>query len=236
MSPEPSSPGGSSPANIKVELDLEDAPFLDEPEEAPPPVKKPAPETRVKQPPQEGKKASLAVKELLADLLARLFSNKKRLALIGGGLLLLLLTPVVLMLVFSGDKKPPAQEAPAPAPEVRVEQEAPQRQDAPPGPAYLYTAESFMVPLQGSEGELRFLRFRFSIPTDNPALYGELHAKTIALRDAVYYYLVNKPLTLLADREAQDVLKQDLISVVNEHVSADKIQDLYIEEYYITGR
>jgi flagellar FliL protein len=219
----PESSGLSSPA-YKVELDLEDAPFLDEKEEAPPLKRKAAP-TGGELP--AGEKKASALKGKWSALLA----NKKRLVLIGGAVLFLLLAPVALMLFFSGEKKPPPQ-----TPEVITQPAAPPRPDAPPGPKFLFKAESFLVELRGSEGEIRFLRFRFSIPTENQALYAELMAKNIALRDAIYYYLSNKPLTFLVDAQAHETLKQDVISVVNEHVSSEKIQDLYIEDYYVTGR
>ena len=90
--------------------------------------------------------------------------------------------------------------------------------------------------IRGTEGEIRFLRCRFSIPTDSQPLFNELRVKTIALRDSIYYYLDNKPLTFLSDQGAREALKQDLISVINEHASADKIHNLYIEEYLITGK
>lgn len=241
MSPDTQSPpaggapeeaSGKSPASFKVELDLEDAPFLEEVEEAPPPPKKPAEPAKETQAAAPQKtKAPSALKARLAALLA----NKKRLAIVGGGLLVLLLAPLVLMLVFSGEKKPPPPP-PAPAPEVLTQSVTPPRQDAPPGPKFLFKGEPFMIELRGTEGQIRFLRCRFSIPTENPALYGELMAKNIAVRDAIYYYLSNKPLTFLVDSKAHEALKLDLISVINEHISAEKIHELYIEDYYVTGK
>jgi flagellar FliL protein len=166
--------------------------------------------------------------------LAALFANKKRLALVGGVVLLILLAPVALLLFLSGEKKTPAPAVPAP--EVITQPAAPPRPDAPPGPRFLFKAGPFMVPVRGNEGQIRFLHCRFSIPTENQALYAELNAKNIAVRDAIYYYLSNKPLTFLVDARAHEALKQDMISVVNEHVSAEKIGDLYIEDYYVSGK
>ena len=238
MSPDTPSPpdsaasddSASSPASFKVELDLEDAPFLDEKEDAPPPRKAEPKSALADGAGSAGKKAP----SFLQAKLSALFANKKRLALVGGVALFILLAPVALMLFLSGGKKTPAPAVPTP--EVITQPAAPPRQDAPPGSRFLFKAGAFMVPLRGSEGQIRFLHCRFSIPTDNQALYGELNVKTIAVRDAIYYYLINKPLTFLVDEKAHEALKQDMISVVNEHVSAEKIGDLYIEDYYVSGK
>jgi flagellar FliL protein len=232
--PDDAASGGaaSAPASFKVELDLEDAPFLDEKAESAPPEKKPSAQEKAaadKPAPAKEKKASA-----LAGRLSALLANKKRLALVGGVALFLLLAPLGLLFFLSGGKKAPTPAVPDP--EIITQPAAPPRQDAPPGPKFLFKAETFMVALKGSEGQIRFLHCRFSIPTENQTLYAELMAKNVAVRDAIYYYLSNKPLTFLVDATAHDALKQDMISVVNEHVSAEKILDLYIEDYYVSGK
>lgn len=212
---------GRSPS-VKVELDIEDAPFLQEPEEAKPPVKEPEkPAPAASAPPAEPS----AFKHRLAALLA----NKKRLAVIGAGLLVILIAPVVISMFLHKTPAPAPQE-----PERRLVPDEPPREDTPSGPKYLFKGEPFLIELRGSEGEILFLRTRFTIPTDNPALYAELQAKNIAVRDAIYYYLSNKPVTFLSDSALTEALKKDLISVINEHMSADKIQELYIEDYLVT--
>lgn len=217
-------PAGRAPA-VKVELDIEDAPFLQEPEEPKPKPKepeKPAPE------PAAPAKGPSAFKLKLAALLA----NKKRLAIIGAGALMLLLAPIGISL-FLGKKDKPAPP-PVAEPVRKVVPDTPPRTDAPAAPKYLFKGEPFLVERKGAEGEIRFLRCRFAIPTDNPILYAELQAKNIILRDAIYYYLNNKPVTFLSDSTLSEVLKKDLISVINEHVSAAKIEDLYIEDYLVS--
>ena len=214
---------GKTPS-VKVELDIEDAPFLQEPEEPKPPAKepeKPAP-AETAPPPAKGPSA---FKLKLAALLA----NKKRLALIGGGLLILLIAPIAISMFLHRTPAPPPQE-----PVRKIVPDEPPRENTPAGPKFLFKGEPFLIERRGGEGEIRFLRCRFSIPTDNPSLYAELQAKNIAVRDAIYYYLHTKPVTFLSDSAQSEVLKKDLISVINEHLSADKIQELYIEEYLVT--
>lgn len=218
------SPGTAQPPSFKVELDIDDAPFLEEaepvkkaPEKKPEPVKKAAPP-----PKNDESKIPPRLKALLA--------NKKRLAIIGGGVLVLLLAPVVIMLLTAKPPPPPREPTRIIAPGV------PQREDAPAGPKYLYSMTGFLIERRGTEGEVRFIHCGFSIPTDNMALFGELNAKNIAVRDAVYYYLSNRPLVLLTNQQEREALKQDLISVVNEHISAEKITDLFFDEYLVTGK
>lgn len=226
---ENSSGGSGRSAGVKVELDIEDAPFLEEEE----PQRQQSfpsepPEERVK--PQPAKTAE--VSSGFADKIAAFLSNKKRLAFIGGGLAFLLIAPLVLMFLMGGKDTTP----PTTGPERVTASATPPREDAPDGPKFLYKTDNFLVPLRGSEGELRFLHCGFAVPTDNPQLFAELMAKNIAVRDAIYYYLSNKPLRFLSDQQARPALKQDLISVINEHASAEKISELFFDDYLITAK
>jgi len=221
-------PESASKGGAKVELDIDDAPFLEEPEEEKPAPKAAAPKKREEAPQPRAKEPEKPgfLKALLAD--------KKRLAIaIGGLVFVLVILPLLLMLILGGTKEP---EPVAQEPERIFQPGVPTREDAPPGPGFLFQMKSFFVERRGSEGEIRFVRCSFSLPMDNPALFGELGAKNIAVRDAVYYYLRNKPLTFLADKDSRDMLKQDLLSVINEQISADKVQELYFEEYLVTGK
>ena len=218
----------ASAHGAKVELDIDDAPFLEEPEEEKPPPK--AAEPEAPPPPPKPKEASEGSPKGLKGLLA----NKKKLAILVGGLaFVLIVLPLGLMLVLGGEKAPPPP--PVHEPERIVVSGVPKREDAPPGPAFLYRLNSFFIERRGSEGELRFLRCSLAIPTENPVLSAELGAKDIAVRDALYYYLRNKPLTFLADKESREMLKRDLISVINEQVSSEKVTELFFEEYFVTG-
>jgi flagellar FliL protein len=223
----PADPPGERPPeknlSVKVELDIEDAPFIVDPEEPAPRAKAKAqaqaPQAMPEQPAPSGFKHRLAA----------LFANKTRLALVGCAVLLVLLAPVALNMFLHKTSAPPP-----PDPVRKLMPDEPPRQDTPAGHKFLFKGDAYFIERRGDEGELRFLRCRFSIPTDNPALFAELQAKNIAVRDAVYYYLNNKPVTFLSDNTNTKVLKMELISVINEHISADKIQDLYIEEYLVT--
>ena len=222
---------GKAPS-FKVELDLDDAPFLEEPleeekkEEAPP-----EPETTPV--PVETKEEEEEKPSKLQLLLARLKANKKKLILAGGASAVLLIAFIVVNKFIFG---PPAEKVQPTGPKLVTVQTQPKDEADPNAPAvYVVNWEPFLVELRGSEGEIRFLYCQFSTPTTDPVLHSELLAKKVALRDAVYYYLKRQPLTFLSDSTRQGALKEDIINVINEHVSSAKISELYFEEYVVRG-
>ncbi len=226
----PAAPETGKAPSFKVELDLDDAPFLEEPLEEPkkdappePSPTTPAVQKEKKKPePKDGK---------LQRILARLKANKKKVIMAGGASGVLLIAAfLVNTFLFSSAPPPPEPTGPK-----RVTVNTEPTPEAPQEPVYVVTWEPFLVEKRGSEGEVRFLYCQFSTPTKNPVLQSELLAKKIALRDAIYYYLRNKPLTFLTDASQQATLKQDIISVINEHVSSAKISELYFEEYVVRG-
>jgi flagellar FliL protein len=243
MSPDVSDPPSPNAGAVKVALDVDDAPFLKEAEkkDAPPPKKTGAPSP----PPQPAKKAGPL--ERIRAFFARLGpsglplklpSGKKRFAVLGGaGFAFLALVGAALHLfVFSGSRPPPADPENRPANVTTVVVPPTPRDDAPAAAKFTYRLDSFMVEKRGLEGELRFLRCGFVLPTDNEALMAEFIAKNIILRDAVYYYLYNKPLTLLVDNTAGEELKQDILNVVNENISTQNVEQIYVEDYAVTVR
>lgn len=213
--------------SAKVELDIDDAPFLEEEEEEPEAEQPPPPPSLP--PGQEDEEEPKGIKALLS----KLTSSKKRMALAGGLGLAVLLAPLAFLFFSGGDKpapEPPVDVTPPPAPS------APPAIPQQPERRYVFEGAPYLVERRGSEGEIRFLHVRFTLVTDNPALFAEMQQKSILLRDAVYHYLSNKPLTFLSDEEQFNMLRTDLISVINEHLTADKISELNFEEYLVTGR
>ncbi|MDR1685986.1 MAG: flagellar basal body-associated FliL family protein [Desulfovibrio sp.] len=239
---------GAKPAAVKVALDVDDAPFLQEGEKKtePPPQKAEAPLPPLQPVPEQPKKAGpvARIKAFFARfkpsvLLQKLPSGKKRYLILGGaGVVSLAAVGAVLYFaVFSGSSAPPPDQASRPANVTTVVvPTAPPREDGPAAAKFTYRLDSFLVEKTGSEGELRFLRCGFSVPTDNERLMAEFVAKNIVLRDAVYYYLHHKPLTFLVDAASSEELRQDIISIVNENVATDKIEQLYVEDYVVTVR
>lgn len=227
-----SAPQDAAPSGFKVELDIDDAPFLDEPEEE-------APEEKPEEAPEAAPPVPVADDAPKAAGLKALLADKKKLALVGGGVLVLLIGILAGTMLFSGGEKEEETPAPPPQPEEQLQsQPEPKKDDPPPpppDPIYTFEAEPFFVELRGSEGEIRFLHCRFSLPTKNYTLYTELIAKNIAVRDAVHYYLSNKPLTFLENPDAGYALKKDLLSVVNENMTSGSFEELLFDDYFVTG-
>ncbi len=231
----PAEPGALSPAAAKmaqkVELDLDDAPFLQE-ENPPEPEKEPAakaaePQEEAPAPPPK----KSALKERLLLLKDRLLSNKKRLVIAGASAVLLLGGGIAVNSFLFGAPAP--KRAAAPEPRKVVVPDAPAPLPAAPVSQYTLRWDPFWVEQKDSEGATRFLICRFAIPTDNATLYAEMQQKKIILRDAFFYYLRNLPLTPLNTEATTRKLKQELMTVVNEHVGSGKVEDIYIEEYLI---
>ncbi|WP_035067494.1 flagellar basal body-associated FliL family protein [Nitratidesulfovibrio termitidis] len=215
------------PVEDKVELDLEDAPFLlPEEEKAPPP------------PPQAAQTLALspegdAPKKKFSLNLAGLLANKK----------LLIIVVAVLVLLLAGGGAAwfllRKKEAPPPSPEAAVQkivvpQQAPPPPPEPAKPAQtILSWEPFWVEQKDTKGAIRFLVVKFSAPTENQKLVFEAQAKKVVIRDAVYYYLKNKSLTYLTDAANAETLKKDILAIMNEYLSIGKLEDLLIENYLV---
>lgn len=205
----------------KVELDLDDAPFLQD--EAPPPKKAPEETSdKLKKPESEETKPETRLQKLL--------KNKKLVIGAGSGLVLIII--LVLFLLLSGEE-PQTQPDPSP---VRPAQDDPFK-DLPPIEAkpgeVLVSWEPFWVEYPQTDGETRFLLCQLSAPTTNPDLKLEADVKTLAMRDAIYYYLSHKPLTFLSNQQNADTLKEDLLGIINGYLTRDAFTEIYIESYLI---
>ncbi len=199
-------------ADDKVELDLEDAPFLEEDEDeeeevAPEPVAlEEAPEKR-------------GFKEILTEAL-----HNKKIVAAAAVVLLLLVGGLVYLLWFMPEEV--VEEVPEEMVEEMVEDEV-VKQD------YIVAWDEFWVEHMTADGQVRFLVCKFAAPTANEKLAFEIRSKKLVLRDAIYYYLKNKDLTFLSDKKNVATLKQDLVGVLNQYLSNDQLQDLLIEEYLV---
>lgn len=209
----------------KVELDLDDAPFLQEEETEQP--KAPAPaaaETIPELPAPPAPAKSVSLKE-------RLMVHKKKLILAGGALMVLLLSGVGAYFFLSRSSTPPPPKEPPPKTIVVPDKPAPLPVAA--APKYQLAWEPFWVEQKDTEGAIRFLVATFTVPTDSSQLYSEMQAKKVVLRDALFYYLRNRPFTMFSDPEKVSALKRDLMTVINEHVASGKVEDIFIENYLV---
>ncbi|GFM35261.1 flagellar basal body-associated FliL family protein [Desulfovibrio subterraneus] len=210
--------GGHAPADDKVELDLEDAPFLedDEEEEAPPPLAAPEP---VSLEPASEKKPN-ALKALLGN-------KKIVISLAGVGVLLLILVAWLVLKPAPRPELPPEPQVMTIQPDQAPEPE-PQKPDS-----FVVSWEPFWVEMKDAEGHIRFLVCKFAAPTENEKLSWEAGTKKTVLRDAIFYYLRNKDLIFLSDKTNVDVLKADLLAVINQYMNNGQFEDLLIENYLV---
>ena len=195
----------SAAAGGKVELDLDDAPFLREPEEKPlPPV-----ERRSSAP---------------APVVQEAPNNKKKLVIGGIGLFIVLAATAVWWFFFR--VPPPVVEPPKPEViVVKPPEAAPVDQD------FIYELEPFWVPVKDDKGGTNFLVCRFSTISKSEMLNKEIEKQLMTVRDAMYYYLRNKSLDFLLAAANRETIKKDLTSVVNSYLTLGQIEDVLMESY-----
>ncbi len=201
---------GPDPGQTKVELDLDDAPFLQVPEDDLPAEQ----EDNAPAPPEEDESA------------ARNRKKKKKLLLMAGAGAALLLVLGAAGWWFFLRTPPPAPDIPAPEVIVVPSKPAVQVQ-----PDYIKEFAPFLVPGVDAKGETRFLICKFSALSKNPGLGKEMDHKMISLRDAMYYYLRSKSSDYLTDSRNGPAIKQDLTAVLNDYLTQGKIEDILFESY-----
>ncbi len=199
----------------KVDLDLDDAPFLeDEKEEV-----------------VESAPVPTATVDVEAEPAK---PSRKKLFVILGLVLIMAVGAAAFFLLRKPAAPPPppvAEEAPQPPPAPVPE--APPPEPPKPEREIVMNMDPFLIELQNSKGRTRFLTIRFTAVTLEPAVELEFKRNTIVVRDAVYYYLKNKNLEFLTDKNNADALKKDVLSVINQFIGAQPLDNLLIEEYLV---
>lgn len=204
-----------SRATQKVDLDLDDAPFLEEEEEVKPEPSRP--KEAVSLVPEEAEKPAPKI--------------QKKFIIIGAAALVLVLTLglAVKFLFFKG-KAAPAVEKPA----QTATQDNNTLAEAPPElPEIQVRLEPFWVEQKGEGEEVRFLIARIQLNTHQASVAKEFQSRTLESRNAIYYYLKNKDVQFLADEKNAEKLKEGLLQVVNKYVSDGKFETLLFEEYVV---
>lgn len=191
----------------KVELDLDDAPFLVDQESPPPAQKEEAPLQVVDEAPAPSKK-------------------KKLLIIIGAAALALLLVAGAAIWWFVLRTPPPPPPDPI-KPEVIV---VPTPTTPTAQPDNVKELAPFVIPRQTAKGA-RFLICKFSTVSQSPRVGMEIDQKLIPLRDALYYYLSSKPDEFLLDPANVATIKKDLGGVLNDYMTQGRIDDILFESY-----
>jgi len=200
----------------KVELDLEDAPFLEEEEEVQP------------EPPKLEAPVSLETEEKKPSR----FAGKKKLIIIAVAALVLLIGAAIAvkMLFFKGK----TAAAPAPAEHAeKKDQAANATQEAPALPEQQVRLDPFWVEQKDASGNIRFLIVRMLLTTTNQGVVNDFQLKLLPARNAIFYYLKNKDVQFLSDEQNAERLKSELLLVVNQYVADGKFDNLVFEEYVV---
>ncbi|KAB1443650.1 flagellar basal body-associated FliL family protein [Pseudodesulfovibrio senegalensis] len=205
----------ASKATQKVDLDLDDAPFLEDEEEEE--IELEEPEEPALEDEEPKKKKGLPP----------IFKNK----LFYMGLTIALLLIVIVVLLFSRPSAPPPpppetqQTEPAPEPVVEPENVKPND--------ILLRLDPFLIEQKDSEGTIRFLEVRLVLNTTNDELAQQFKQETFTIRNAIYYYLKNKDLAFLSDKKNADKLKKELLAVVNQYMAYGRFESLLFEQYLV---
>lgn len=199
-------------AKDKVQLDIDDAPFLLDPEEEthPPALSGERPLPTTQAPPKKNKKKLLAVIVILT------------LVTVGIG-------TAVGLFVLKKTTPPPIQTADTP-PIVVV----PPAPPAPPLPTeYNLKLDPFWVPVVTPTNEDRFMVGTFVLNTKDPVLYTEMQDKITTLRDAIYYYLKNKDFAFLLNSANAETIREDLVVAINHYLVQGELKNLYFDQYIL---
>ncbi|OGR35171.1 MAG: hypothetical protein A2051_11685 [Desulfovibrionales bacterium GWA2_65_9] len=205
----------TSRATQKVDLDLDDAPFLEEEEEVKP------------EPPKPKEALSLDAEE--AEKPAP--KDRKKLIIIGAAALALVLALglAVKFLFFKGKTAAPTADK---AVQTAVQDNNTQAV-APELPEIQVRLEPFWVEQKGEGDEVRFLIARILLGTHEASVAKDFESRMMPARNAIFYYLKNKDVQFLADEKNAEKLKTELLLVVNQYVSDGKFETLLFEEYVV---
>jgi flagellar FliL protein len=209
---------GSDQAGLhKVQLDIDDAPFLQEaaPKAPPPPPPAARDEAPLEVPPPPAEDPSA--------------SRKKKIVIAGTALLALLLVGGGGALWWFVLRTP---STPPPAPQVVVVPSKPPES----APAeFLIPLAPFWLELTGEspreKDKIFFLVCKFTAVTKSEAILQEARNKVVVIRDALYFYLKNKSYEFLTEPANTQTIKNDLSSVINGYLSGGKVEDVLFERY-----
>ncbi|WP_238528318.1 flagellar basal body-associated FliL family protein [Pseudodesulfovibrio mercurii] len=204
----------ASRATQKVDLDLDDAPFLEDEDED-----EEIEEVPVETPllTEDGGKPRLGLVALL----------KNKFVLMGLGVILVLLAVIVILLLREPETPPPP---PPPVEETAIPQPEP---EAPETPQIIVKLDPFLIEQVDEAGKIRFLEVSILLSTEDEGLARQFKQETYAVRNALYYYLKNKDLEFLSDKENSEKLKKELLVIINQYMGFGQFDTLMFEQYLV---
>lgn len=193
-------------AGQKVQLDIDDAPFLLDPDDMPevPATTESKPPAPVEEKPRRNTK----------KLMAAVF------------FILLLAGAAIWFFVF---RQAPDIVAPPEPPVIVVP-----TPKAPTIPKEFNTKLApFWIPLVDDEGKSRFLVATFVLSTPEDQVNQEIQDKLVTLRDAIFYYLRNKDYHFLLDAANAETIRADLLGTINNYIVRGELHSLYFDSYLL---
>ncbi|WP_319585036.1 flagellar basal body-associated FliL family protein [uncultured Pseudodesulfovibrio sp.] len=206
----------ASKATQKVDLDLDDAPFLEDEDE-----EEEIEEVEVSTPflTEDDSKPKTGLVALL----------KNKFVIMGLGVILLLLVVIVILLLRAPEAPPPP---PPPPVEETIPEPAPEP-EVPETPQILIKLDPFLIEQMDSAGKIRFLEVSILLSTEDEGLARQFKQETFAVRNALYYYLKNKDLQFLSDKENSEKLKKELLVIINQYMGFGQFDTLMFEQYLV---
>ncbi|BCS87406.1 flagellar basal body-associated FliL family protein [Pseudodesulfovibrio sediminis] len=205
----------ASKATQKVDLDLDDAPFLEDEDEEEE-IAEVEEETPLLTEKEEDSKPGLA----------SLFKNKLFLGSLG---IIVLLLFVIVFLIFDEPEPPPPP--PIPVEETVAEEEAPPLVEE--TPEIIIRLDPFLIEKKDKQGKIRFLEVRVLVSTEDDGLSRQFKQETYTVRNALFYYLKNKDLQFLSDKENSEKLKKELLGIINQYMGFGQFDTLMFEQYLV---
>lgn len=201
-------------ANQKVQLDIDDAPFLNEQAEEKLPV-----------PSEEHSPAKLQKEQAEEEKPAK---SKKKLLILGAGLVLILaLAAAAYFFFFSA----PKEVEPEIQPPIIIVPSEPELPPAP--PVYSVNMAGFLVPLTDQEGKIHFLDVSFILQSGDASVQMEAEEKVLVLRDSIFYYLRNQRYEYMKDPTQLLKIRQEVLRAVNEYLLQGKFEEVLLDQYLI---
>ncbi len=205
----------ASKATQKVDLDLDDAPFLEDEDEE---EEEDFDEAEEEAPLLEEEEDQSGFN--LADLL------RSKFFFIFCGVVVLLIAVIVFLLMRTPEAPPPPPE-PEPIEEPIEEPEVIEQ------PEILIRLDPFLIEQRDKDNQIRFLEVRVLVSTLDNGLARQFKQETYTVRNALFYYLKNKDLQFLSDKNNSDKLKKELLAIINQYMGFGQFETLLFEQYLV---
>lgn len=199
----------------KVELDLDDAPFLEEEEEELEPGEDKADDQEKGDEKRDDERKAPVP-----------WWKQQKIMAAGAATFLILLLAAGYFLISSKDEPPP------PDPTAREVVDDPIEKPDKELSEMIVEMEPFMVEFE-ADNRIRFLKTRLSLSVLGEDMAREVEDKKLVLRDSIYYFLRNKDGSFLQDRANTDEITRDLMSVLEQYLGRDQLNNIVIEDYSV---